>query len=133
MIRRILVAVDDSAPALAAARFAIELAQRLSAELGVVTIAEPGHDPGAILRHVADLAQAAGVSPTVTAIRDGDLPFESVLDEARAWNSDLVVMGRSDKRPTGRPYVGSQTEHLLEFTDVPVVVVPGNGARRPRP
>ncbi len=23
-----------------------------------------------------------------------------------------------------RPYVGSQTEHLLEFTDIPVVVIP---------
>ena len=38
--------------------------------------------------------------------------------------SDLIGMGRSDmRRPDGR-YVGSQTEHLLEFTDSPVVVVP---------
>jgi len=47
-----------------------------------------------------------------------------VLAAATQWGADLIVMGRSDKRPTGRPYVGSQTEHLLEFTDTPVVVVP---------
>ena len=43
---------------------------------------------------------------------------------AVVWRADLIVMGKTDRRATGRPYVGSQTEHLLEFTRIPVVVVP---------
>ena len=128
---RLLVAVDDSAPALAAARFAIELAGLLGAELDVVTIAEPGRDPEAILHHVRTMAERAGVEATVTALGDGLPPFEALLARADARRADLVVMGRSDHRSTGRPYVGSQTEHVLEFTHVPVVVVPERAAPAP--
>lgn len=125
MLNRILVAVDDSAPALAAAELAIEFGRQLgSSELHFVTITEAGRTTDAILRHVDGLARKAGLSPTLTAIDDGEHPFELLLDTARSWQADLVVMGRSDKRRPGAPYVGSQTEHLLEFTDVPVLVVP---------
>lgn len=123
MIERILVAVDDSAPALAAAVFATELARTLSAELHFVTVIEPGRDLRSMLRHVTALANEAGVDPTVTEM-DSRQPFEVLLTAALDWDADIVIMGRSDKRPTGRPYVGSQTEHLLEFTDIPVIVVP---------
>jgi nucleotide-binding universal stress UspA family protein len=129
MIDRILVAVDDSAPALAAAEYAAELARTMSAELNYVTIVEPGRKPEVILRHVSSIARRAGVEATLTTI-DGDHPFEALLAAASGWGADVVVMGRSDKRPTGRPYVGSQTEHLLEFTDIPVIVVPERRRRR---
>lgn len=124
MIQRILVAVDDSAPALAAVRFAIRIAQQLSAELRIATVTTAHHDRSAILRHASAMATEAGLATTVTEVHNGAMAFEALLQEVNRWNADVVVMGRSDKRPTGRPYVGSQTEHLLEFTDVPVVVVP---------
>lgn len=123
MIERILVAVDDSAPALAATSFAAELARTVSAELRCIAVVEPGRDPDVILRHVAALARIADVEASTEAIA-GSQPFEVVLAAAADWGADVIVMGRSDKRPTGRPYVGSQTEHVLEFTDVPVIVVP---------
>jgi nucleotide-binding universal stress UspA family protein len=128
MITRILVAVDDSTPALAAAEFAIELARTLSAELRAVTVIEPERDTDAVLGHVMSLGDRAGVTTTVASLGDGKNAFEAVLAAATEWGAGLIVMGRSDKRPTGRPYVGSQTEHLLEFTEVPVVVVPENVA-----
>jgi nucleotide-binding universal stress UspA family protein len=126
MLKRILVAVDDSTPALAAAELAIELGQDPSTELHFVTVTEAGRTTDAMLRHVATLAKRAGLSPTFTDIPDGGNPFEQLLAAAHEWNADLVMMGRSDKRRPGAPYVGSQTEHLLEFTDIPVLVVPGH-------
>lgn len=125
MLSRIFVAVDDSAPALAAAAFAIELARTPGTELQVATVIEPGQDPDAVLQHVARLATAGRASATFTALHDGAHPFEALLQAAHAWRADLIVMGRSDLRRPGGPYVGSQTEHLLEFTDIPVLVVPG--------
>lgn len=127
MMKRILVAVDDSSPAMAAARLAVDLAHEMGAALHVVTVGASGQDGAAALRHVAGMAAAAGVVSESTTT-DGGHAFEVILDEAQRWGADLIVMGRSDKRRRGLPYVGSQTEHLLEFTPIPVLVVPGNDA-----
>lgn len=123
MIDRIMVAVDDSAPALAAAEFAIEFVAGQPAELHVVTVREPGRDADSLMRHVESVAADAGVDVTSTICEDGQ-PFDALLDVAARLDVDLIVMGRSDMRRPGARYVGSQTEHLLEFTDVPVLVVP---------
>ncbi len=123
MMRRILVAVDDSPPALAAASAAIDLAAHQDAQIHFVSVAEPDHHDERVLEHVAELARSAGLTPTATTT-DGGQPFEVLLAVAHEWHADLIVMGRSDKRRPGVPYVGSQTEHLLEFTHVPVLVVP---------
>jgi nucleotide-binding universal stress UspA family protein len=125
MIERILVAVDDSAPALGAAAFAMEMATQVAAELRFVTVSSDGDDPEVMLRHVDATAEQAGISASTDVIATTGQPFEAILDLAVLWEADVIVMGRSDRRATGRPYVGSQTEHLLEFTPIPVVVVPG--------
>ena len=123
MMNRLLVAVDDSAPALAAAKLAIALAQTRPTALNFVTVAEPGANADSILHHVATLAADAGIAATTTAI-DGRQAFEALLAAAQQWRADVIIMGRSDVRRPGQAYVGSQTEHLLEFTDIPVLVVP---------
>ena len=128
MIRRVLVAVEDAAPALAALRFSIELVQAVGAELGVVTVAADERAAAPILRHATALATAAGVAPATTRVRGGPA-YEGILAEARAWDADVVVVGRSARRPSGRAYVGSQTEHVLEFSEIPVVVVPARTRR----
>ena len=54
---------------------------------------------------------------------EGD-PAALLLTEATNWGADLVVIGRSDVRGTGRPYVGTVTRKVLELVDTPVLVVP---------
>ena len=71
---------------------------------------------------MADLASAQGIE-CETLLRAGD-PFRMILDEADRWDADLIVMGRSDRRGPSSPYLGSETAHVLEFTDRPVLVVP---------
>lgn len=126
MMDRVLVAVDDSAPALAAAEYAIRIALDRPIDLHFVTVREPGRDADALLRHVAAMAKKSGVVAGTTACDDGH-PFDALLGVAAQWGADLIVMGRSDMRRPGARYVGSQTEHLLEFTDIPVLVVPSPG------
>jgi nucleotide-binding universal stress UspA family protein len=52
----------------------------------------------------------------------------AVLDAARAWSADLVIVGRAGRRKSGEPYVGAQTRHVLESAEQPVLVV-GSGRR----
>jgi nucleotide-binding universal stress UspA family protein len=129
MIRHVLLAVDDSPASLSAARIAIELAAGWEASVRAVTVvrdhtvaeqvaavltsAEPGRvelrraqAAGSVLRHVARAAARAGV-PVETLQLDGE-PAACILEQARSWPADLIVLGRSDRGGTGRPYVGSR-------------------------
>ena len=138
--QRILVAVDDSPASLDAARAAVALAVVHGAAVRAIAVTPgPMPTPGirtdasrtaerlaaggrSVLAWVADLAADEGVACD-TSLRDGD-PFRRILDEADAWDADLIVMGRSDRRGPSSPYLGSETAHVLEFTDRPVLVVP---------
>ena len=51
-------------------------------------------------------------------------PAPRILSVAREWGAGLVVIGRSERGSAGPHYVGAQTRHVLEFSDVPVLVVP---------
>lgn len=143
MIRRILLAVDDSAASMAAAQVAIELAERLDAQVYAATVVvdhavgerlaaalgghgtlarRRDHAAAAVLHHVARLAAGAGV-PVQTRALHGE-PAQCLLEQAREWHADLVVMGHANRPGTGQHYVGPMTQHVLEFAERPVLVVP---------
>jgi nucleotide-binding universal stress UspA family protein len=137
----ILVAVNDSRAAFRAAEVAVDYARRLGASLRVVTVGDPGaldRHPGAIdpdalarhadlaaeaaLRHVAALGAAAGVQVSLSH-RSGRVAAE-ILAEARAVGAALIVVALVDRPGSASPYIGSHTLRVLEFSGVPVMVVP---------
>lgn len=151
-IDRVLVAVDDSPAALVAARIAIDLARDWHATVRAVSVVRTDHlveaadarqlaltdavarlarDARAVLRWVEALGAEHDVV-VETSRREAEDPFRVILDEAQTWDADLIVMGRSDRRGPTSPYIGSETAHVLEFADRPVLVVPrrrrGDGA-----
>ena len=131
--QRILVCTDGSRASLEAARLAIDLARRWRSELRVVYVVErPEHDgevavrlaegARAILERIAALAAAQGIR-IYSALLEG-VPFDVILEDARAWNADLIVMGRTGRTGPGRALLGSDAERVLEFSDRPVLIVP---------
>jgi nucleotide-binding universal stress UspA family protein len=137
----ILVAVNDSPAAFRAAEVAVDYARRLGASLRVVTVRDPGaldKHPGAIdpaalakhtdlaaqaaLSHVAALAAAAGVEVSFSQ-RSGRVAAE-ILAEAREIRAALIVVALVDRPGSATPYIGSHTLRVLEFSGVPVMVVP---------
>jgi len=138
--RRILVAVDDSPAGFDAARAAVELAAGWGGEVRAVTVLRDhtlasviggqatdtaqrvAAGARSVLSWVTELASARGVPTTVVA-RDGE-PSRRILEEAEAWGAELIVMGRSDRRGPSSPYLGSETAHVLEFSEWPVLVIP---------
>jgi len=140
MMDRFLVVVDDSAAALRAAQVATELAAAVGARLTLVTVLED-HVLEATLRAadipeaaerrargaVAMLSRVAGQAAnrdvqTETEILSGH-GTEQVLAVARRCGADLIVVAREPSRQTaGRTAVN--VELLLEFTELPVLVVP---------
>ena len=51
-------------------------------------------------------------------------PAALLLDAARSWDADLLVLGRSDVGRVGPAYVGAVTRGVMEFSEAPVLVVP---------
>jgi nucleotide-binding universal stress UspA family protein len=51
-------------------------------------------------------------------------PYEVILSEAEGWAADVIVVGRGTHHGIGRVLLGSQADHVLEFSSLPVIVVP---------
>ena len=74
------------------------------------------------MRFVADIAKHAAVPVQAVALQGQ--PARCVLEQATSWPADLIVLGRSTGHRLGQPYIGSQAQHVMEFAEVPVLVVP---------
>jgi len=142
LFSRILVPVDGSRYSRDAVRLATKVAKFHGSELKVFHVIDvlivdklktfTGRDEGAILEELrldartflADMeyeTKKEGVRLEVL-IKDG-LPHEAILKEASSWGADLVVMGKLGRRGTAHVLLGSVTERVIEFSEVPVLVV----------
>ena len=134
---RLLVCVDGSRASLQAARVGIDLAKRWNSQLRAVYVVESAELDGspdadltarlresgrAILSRITDMGDEQGVK-VVQALLEG-IPFDVILDDARAWKADVIIMGRTGRTGPGRALLGSEAERVLEFTDRPVLIVP---------
>jgi len=140
---RLLVCVDTSRAALAAARLAVRLAAEHGGRVRAVSVVEDGdmarqldargrHDRPAsdwqdrgvraVLERITSLADDRDVA-VETSTLDGD-PVRAILRDADAWRPDLLLVGRTGRAGPGSPMVGSLAMHLTEFSDWPIVIVP---------
>ena len=146
MYQHILVPVDGSPEASHGLREAINLAQSLNATLKLVHIIDPmvayiamnalgggnaARPPAAlreagktILEQALALATAGGikVEPELfecTAPTVADL----IVEQARRWPADMIVMGTHGRRGLTRLLMGSDAEMVLRNSPVPVLMV----------
>ena len=143
-IRRILVPTDFSPQAELAARFAVDLAERLGASVTLfnayqVPIAVPFPDGSAYIpspEAIAELAtatthalklerdrlQRAGVEIAVASAEGS--PREIITRIAREGGYDLVVMGTHGRTGLAHLVMGSVAEATVRNASCPVVTVP---------
>jgi nucleotide-binding universal stress UspA family protein len=140
-IQRILVATDCSDGAAAAGGVAAQLACDLGAAVDVLTVVDTSaleeaygdvtfrtkrigeiraiaqeHAAGFAKRHLADVAQVT------VHVRDGN-PFLEILQGARDFHSDLIVMGTHGRTGLAHLLIGSVAEKVVRASHVPVMTV----------
>ena len=146
MYKRILVATDGSDLSTTAVQSAIELAAAIGAELvalyvvprypvsyfeGGITISvediaraeKQWSDKGqAVVDEVQQEAQARGVNAKAV-VTQSDLVAESIMSAASKHACDLVVMASHGRKGIKRVLLGSETQHVLTHSTVPVLVL----------
>lgn len=146
MYERILVATDGSTLSKKASRSAVALASALGARLvalyvaprypvsyfeGSVTMSP--QEVGRIEKQWADKGQAvvdavvlaADASGVVASgfVAQSDLVAEAVMAAARKHKCDLIVMASHGRKGLKRILLGSETQHVLTHSSVPVLVL----------
>jgi nucleotide-binding universal stress UspA family protein len=137
-IRTILLATDLGPASSRAVDEAIDLAQRLRAQVLVMSVIDPANlslpngravervdqvrdERSRIAAAFAARGRAAGV-PVRFLIWEGE-PGEAILEAAAAENADMIVVGTHGRGGLGRLLLGSVSEHVIRHADLPVLVV----------
>lgn len=143
LFKKILVAVDGSRYSLDAVCLAARLARFHGDELGIFHVVDEAlmdhssrfseKDRAAVREELRKDAQAfvgdmvctahqeAVATPEIL-IREG-IPHEIIIDEASRWGADLIVPGKLGRRGISHILLGSVAERVIEFADLPVLVV----------
>jgi nucleotide-binding universal stress UspA family protein len=137
--QHVLVAFDGSEFAAHALEVAASLATAVGAQIGVVHVIDaklvssetgvPADQQWALLRADAkallDTAAATlpGPAPCWKFLREGT-PWAEIVESARTWPADLLVIGTRGRSGLARLVFGSTAEGVTRHAPCPVVVVP---------
>jgi len=136
---RILCAVDFSPDSVAAFRVAVDLTGLHTASLHLLHVIEaepgaefPGQDTSDLMIRIMAQANAAmeklvasGPSPasSLTSEIVTGSGFAEIVDRARAWKADLIVLGAKGTASLERLVVGSTAERVTRDAACSVLVV----------
>ncbi|QCJ45940.1 universal stress protein [Haloprofundus sp. MHR1] len=142
MYDRILYPTDGSEPAESVFDYALEIASAHEATIHVLNVADTGRDSltqrqeavaeleregQEIVDEAAQRATDGGVA-VVSEVRRGT-PSTAIVEYAKQFNVDLVVMPTHGRRGLTQFLVGSVTERVINTAEAPVVSVNPDGDR----
>jgi nucleotide-binding universal stress UspA family protein len=134
--RRVLFATDGSETSIAAAEALAGRPWPEGSEFRIVTVEEPWlvRPPSTILNiNSAEEALASAGLKATAAVLVGN-PKEVILEDAKNWNADLIVVGSHGRRGFKRFLLGSVSEAVAMNAHCSVVVVrdPAQPSRKSR-
>jgi nucleotide-binding universal stress UspA family protein len=137
---KILIAVDGSEYSLAAAKKGLQLAHQLDAEVALLFVVDTAKALGNIdagithgealivLKKEAEqsleqLARMFNGEGLLKLMPEGH-PREVILKTAETWEADLIVIGTHGRVGLMHLLLGSNAEHIVRHSRIPVMVVP---------
>ncbi|MDQ6766313.1 MAG: universal stress protein [Candidatus Eremiobacteraeota bacterium] len=141
IFKSILAPVDGSAPSNAAVTLAVTLAKEGAASLAfchVVQLPLPVHDAGgfareeimeedtARAREILEAARKRAADAGITAKTEvlvGPV-VDAILEAAKEYKTDVIVMGTHGRTGIVRAVLGSKTADVIARSPIPVLVAP---------
>ena len=147
--KRILVPVDGSATSNKGLDEAVKLARAGRSRIRVLHVVDDtlalSSPDGAGVNYALDALRQAGRQ--ALAVAEGRLRrakvgaesglvdnfagrvAEAIVEQAKRWRADLIVMGTHGRRGFDRLLMGSNAELVARYSSVPVLLVPARGRR----
>jgi nucleotide-binding universal stress UspA family protein len=139
--KKILIAIDNSAWSMKAAKAGFALAHGLQAAVGLlyvidrskevvnadlgITPAQSGtvllQEAGQVIEQYIRLYQGAG--PVERFTPEG-VPEQEIVNISREWQADMIVIGTHGRSGIGKLLTGSVAEHVIRHAAIPVLVTP---------
>lgn len=137
---KILIAVDNSSFSLKAAKAGFELAHQLKANVGLIFVIDkskevinadlgitPEQSATTLLKQAEDTIEQLikmydGVTDVFRFTPEG-FPKKEIINIAREWAADLIVMGTHGRSGISHLLVGSVAEYIIKHALIPVMVV----------
>jgi nucleotide-binding universal stress UspA family protein len=139
-IEKILVPTDGSDYSMRALQYAISIAKTHDAELIVAYVvdevvidqfskpeerlvveSELKGDGQRFIHYALSLVEKENVKATSKLVKGR--PFEQIVNLAKSFNVDLIVMGTYGRRGAERILIGSVAERVIEYSPCPVLVL----------
>lgn len=145
-LKKILIAVDDSPFADRAANLGIELAEAVNAEIAFVHVFDAAATPAGAWGFPADRISAMSelegkrlltkfhdaVPPKMAAdsrvhdFVESGKPAAAIVEVAKKWHADLIVMGSHGRGKVAGILMGSVSQDVLRQAPCPILVAPPN-------
>ena len=123
--RRVLLATDGSDTSMAAAEALAGRPWPKGSEFRIITVEEPWliKPPNAMvnINSAEEVLASAGLKATAAVLAGN--PKQVILEEAKNWNADLIVVGAHGRRSFKRFLLGSVSEAVAMNAHCSVVVV----------
>jgi nucleotide-binding universal stress UspA family protein len=139
VLDRLLVPIDGSDCSLDALEYAAVVARAAKASIDLLHVLEPvaygldftfasaeqrTHTRDRLTKQVDELCSALSASGlTVKRHVVGGVPIDSIISQAQALSSDMIVMGTHGRRGLSHVLAGSVTEAVLRRAPCPVLTV----------
>lgn len=139
--KKILIAIDNSAHSMKAAKAGFALAHALKATIGLLYVvdkskevisADLGITPqqsGTVLLNEAEktieqyIRLYNGVDRIERFTPEG-FPEEEIINISKEWEADLIIMGTHGRTAIGKILTGSVAEYVIRHSTIPVLITP---------
>jgi len=139
--KKILVAIDNSSYSMKAAKVGFSLAHTLKATVGLLYVVDkskevinadlgitPQQSQTVLLNEASKTIEQYirlydGVDKVERFTPEG-VPEQEIINIAKEWPADMIVMGTHGRTAIGRLLTGSTAEYVIRHASVPVLVTP---------
>ena len=139
--KKILIAVNSSAFSLKAAKVGFSIANALEAEVALIYVVDrtkesvnmetgPTREQSEMIllkeaqETIDQLINMYYGAKKVYKFTPEGFPREEILNVAKEWEADVIVMGTHGRSGLSHFLQGSLSEHIIKHACVPVIVIP---------
>lgn len=139
--KKILIAIDNSSYSMKAAKVGFSLAQSLQAVIGLLYVVDKSREvinadlgitqeqSGTVLLNEAEetieqyIRLYQGIDHIERFTPEG-FPEKEILNIAKEWGADMIVMGTHGRSAIGKMLTGSVAEYVIRHATIPVLIAP---------